>query len=417
MHGTKPLHLAYDIEHNWDSFTRDVWGHQPAVFDVVPQSLKLDADELFDTVIAATDDQGPGLNPAAKFYIDQTAQLVDIDRYTPKRTDGSLKGYFDRIAELTQGHSYLLVINHLNVFNQRLWSNAAHFLSGLYERTNKLPFGLVDIDVFLGEYPCTPFGVHYDGATNFMTVPYGTKRMIVWPDNSSAPVSTRNYEDSRADGIWLDCDSTQMIYWPGFRRHVGEARNGPSASVNLAYYMETRYLDELFDLLERELTTRYPILCSGGELDASDDSPTAMPPLMEEIRAVLPAITGSMQFATQVKRRWLQKYTGYGFTRVAPLTAASGMPLSTASRLEVRHPNRIVWDVEHNILAANGHSRVLASPTNDLARLVRILNEKDCWSLLEIAQAAGIELEPASVAELCFVLEFLVQCRALSAIG
>ncbi|MDQ1041576.1 hypothetical protein QFZ75_008078 [Streptomyces sp. V3I8] len=120
-----------------------------------------------------------------------------------------------------------------------------------------MPGGPVEAEVFLGDYPSTPGGIHRERCANVHLVLAGAKSMHLWPDPLRPPGTTPVRADTapgagtpeeylpgldpasaRADATTLTAHAGGGFTWPAGTWHVGET-HGPALALNLAAYERT----------------------------------------------------------------------------------------------------------------------------------------------------------------------------------
>lgn len=397
----------------WPTFSSSVWKQATLRCTVAPQ-LNIPEDHLFALALRAAASVRSGVNSVVRVYVAQTAVISDLRSYMPTADDEGFDQYVKRMRQMVGNQPFLIVFNHLQTLDPDLWSRAAAFLDGLYAHTGEMPIDEVDYDMFVGEYDMTPFGVHFDDSANFMTVPVGKKRMIVWPDNErSVPMHTLRYEHCRQSGEWLDCSPGEMVFWPGFRQHVGESRDGPSVSVNLAMYMKSRYIDDVLALLEQQIAQRVPDIYDGG-VYGFPDSPGRLPGKWDAVSAATIGFEHALDSA--LLEMWLKKLTSRGFVFL-PEPVASASAISRADLVQLREHSRVIWSPHLGMLVANGYAASINPAVGPV--LADVLSDpSQPTTLLELANAVPRDtMSPGQLAnDLIGAARLLVQWRAVEII-
>ncbi len=139
-------------------------------------------------------------------------------RFLPTPNDHSFHDYERRIMAMTGGRRFQVVISDLQAWDMELWDMISDFLAEFYRHTGMLS-GKIQPGLFIGNYPYTPLGVHWDGDPVLTLMLVGSKTMRAWPkklwEQIHGPRPELNYSafNDRAfcvtgnEGDWIHCPS------------------------------------------------------------------------------------------------------------------------------------------------------------------------------------------------------------------
>jgi hypothetical protein len=342
--------------------------------------------------------------------------------YLPRRSDSSLESYAGRLRG-AEAREFTLVFERAYAFSPILRQRAGAFVRPLYERV-AMPAKEIDIDIFLGCYRHTPFGVHKDAASNFSFGIHGRKLMRVWPgdyfaehmivrDRRHERVRQAHYEECRDSAHALELEPGDIAYWPSSYWHVGESPDF-SVSLNLALYLDGDPLQQVLHEVQRLLAADpaspnradlYP--CSPSRLQQSVQE---LPPVLYAARRMLQRVCESPALDFALLGAWMGRATLLGFSiPEEPLPPAR---LGDDWKLR-REPSASLvwrWTTEGDLLcAANGYwtSLPVADP-EPWRKLLDHLSAGRAFTPRRIVDEAGAEA-PA-IREL---LDLLYRWRAL----
>lgn len=123
-----------------------------------------------------------------------------------------------------EGYSFGVVAHHTNAYNCELGKKFYSYLHPLYEEFG-VGFKGVDLNVFMGNYGWTPFGIHQDGpgenVIHFHLGP-GVKKMYLWKPENYATIENDAFEDkiSKSDFVF-EINAGDMFFMPEGYFHIG----------------------------------------------------------------------------------------------------------------------------------------------------------------------------------------------------
>lgn len=402
----------------WRGFVAEYWEKRPTVIKNAFGGPITTPQELLRGVQEATArfhllDSGVRL----RLYHGTGCHHGEPGSQLPAAEDKTLRDYVARLRSQLGGRECLLVINTLQRYAPELWRRFLELLSGLYPHTG-LPADMADLDIFIGQYRRTPFGVHKDTASNFTFVIEGEKNMRVWPDEAfpdremywedSSHVQQAHVERMRDSSLLLRGEPGDVIYWPSSYWHVAESEDACSVTLNLALYLQAKpsalLLQAATMLLEQELEGEEDVRVPEG-LSALARRFTQRLSAQGEHAEQGPTLEGL------VEELWLRKVSGFGFRTVPEPLPPRPLVDDTLVRGDPRFPIHFK-DLGNGelVCAALGHSRTLVSHPAMVGLLER-LNSGQPARVRELIDGFLSEAgeEPAEAGELVEDLRGLLQ--------
>ncbi|MDJ0836912.1 MAG: cupin-like domain-containing protein [Acidobacteriota bacterium] len=243
----------------WTEFTAQNWLRQPAVFQL-PQAL-IPAEEVFAGMLNLPQAETPEGQRFPLRFFRGDKQLPVEQSPRPEPADGSLEAFCGRMVDTFRDEGFGLMINNFQGLEGRVWMRALSFLDGLYRRVG-MPANGASLDLFLGNYRKTAFGVHKDDQEVFTFVISGRKRFLLWPFEALADrfgVSEEDawkpynlwrvdHEELREEAVVLEAGPGEVIYWPATYWHIAENIDGePVATLGLGLMPSGARLDYFLD--------------------------------------------------------------------------------------------------------------------------------------------------------------------------
>ena len=201
------------------------------------------ADELFGWLIAASARiQRGDTRPILRVFA-RGAQQPTEPALHPRRADGSIVGYIERVSRL-RGETGI-VLNNIQSATPSSWRLAQSLMSGLVHAAGFSPGGSV-LDVFAGAYHTGFFRVHRDDQDVLTYVIEGSKRFLVWPfevfakhsqataDNGGQSSFVLKDIDPRAHrdtATVLEGGPGDVMYWPADHWHCAFSDSGEHATT------------------------------------------------------------------------------------------------------------------------------------------------------------------------------------------
>jgi hypothetical protein len=390
------------------------WRARPAVWRArLPRAL-LTEPELFDVLLAASASASANGGSAVPVRAYRERELLpSADALLPIRADRSLDGYYRRIRRQLGGARFGIVVSDVQVLDLPLWERTTCLLRELYARTGT-PIGGAQLDLFLGDYEVTPFGIHKD-CQDVITFPIrGEKSFLTWEYEALCPLvgvggemrmevcraERLDHRELRERATVLRGEPGDAMYFPCEYWHVAESTGTLSASLGLGVLPGGTPM-RLAARAEDRARRREPA-----------DAFTA--PTVAALRDALDAALDRPAFRTAYEEIVLEAISGFGFERTpAPSSAGSiceedwieGAPNRTLAWL--RSGDSLVW-------AATGRS--CRWPYSDV--LVRLFEIAACSKRRRVrdvlSDVLGEQLaEPRLTQRMVRALEVLAQAHAI----
>lgn len=421
------LHIRESLD--WAAFVRDDWDRRPVLFKGVAHGRPFALDEVFRSALAATARSRrrlPGEPDNSLVTLDRLQQL-DPTPWMPRREDGSMAGYRQRMLEALDERRYALVISAFHSYRFALWRSEREFFAPLWRHAG-LPITGAITTLFHGNYESTPVGVHRDRFATFMIPVEGRKRMRFWTARPWADaVSTLpDYRGHLAGSFVVEAEPGDVLYWPADYYHVGESIGGGVAtSVNLGVpRTEHRPVYELEDLLVdigqadalidpsaqllRALMRDDVPVSARDAIDADGVLADQLPLALAQAWRLSAQLTDPRALAARIGALSLQRLSAGGFEPVPPrrraraLTPAQRIALSTGERVLQRR-DRDGWQ-----FAINGHGlRVQGDAAVERALLAR-MHGGETARVSELLRGTAAHRRAANA-----LLEWLDQCHGL----
>ena len=415
----------------WAHFVKNYWCQRPAVFKGILASPLLTPEDVFRGLVTVGDLYRANADtPIVRFFVEQAAQRADIGKYLPEAGDHSIEGYAERINRKLEGRRFGLVINSFYRYDAALYMRLRNFLRGLYEFID-VPSSFVDVALFLGNYKCTPFGVHSDGrgSTNFTFVLAGRKRLLAWPweffsDHPNISDSI-DYERYRDEAIVLEGEPGDLMCWPSDYWHVAEGGDSLPVTLAIAHEREPQIASsDLFSQVGRFMDER--LRASSGAKHCcynprhSQKNAEKLPQIVASTRRVLRELSRDKQIEQMLRVSWLNRITSFGFHSVPPPLPHESLADNLVVRGDPRYP--IMWlaaEDDEVVCSANGHAFSLTAHPHVLKMLERLNSGEACRVGDLVSEYKGtvkarrIEFE-ATPKQIRAILEKLYSLRAIS---
>jgi hypothetical protein len=187
--------------------------------------------------------------PSQVHFATERGEIEVREGLFPMHGDGSLEGYYERVASEHETGSILLYVRNLS--KQSAGGLAREIDAVLLPLwAAGLRWRRLEVELYVGRYKWTSIGVHREFCGNIHQVLQGAKEMIVWPPEALSP--RENMPERAVDGATFDDASraglleperckrfaageNEAIYFPSGHWHVGVSEH-LSTSVDLSLY-------------------------------------------------------------------------------------------------------------------------------------------------------------------------------------
>jgi 50S ribosomal protein L16 3-hydroxylase len=408
------MNLDFSLDKNfWHAFTKKYWCHKPTVIRAPFRNPIVTPPEVFRAIVTAGRRLGEPTDDHT-LLIDNRRIVMpkDLKLWLPRVEDVTLEHYHARLKRAGTNRDFAINVTDFQVeLGWDFFCRLRQFLTGLYESAGVPPHA--EIDLFAGNYRQTPAGVHRDSADVFCFVVDGSKRIRAWPADAIRSTSPRKgpepYRHYLKRSVCLEGKAGDIIYWPSSYWHIAESdgRSGSSLSVGL-YYGPSIFLAvaRTFELWSSEILGH-----NDDPLTSIPYSPRRVPP---RIASTAKRVEGQHgRLTRRLIREWMERITGYGFTRV-PL-AGGRAPLHVGRKLRANSESPILYKKFGGdlVVCANGRS-IVVPHDRDLVNLLRTLNRGHFYMLKPNPRTRRRNSQPSFRPIFRQVLKFLLEERALA---
>jgi hypothetical protein len=349
--------------------------------------------EIFHLLQKVTRPRSP-FQPSARsgtgsYFYRGDALVTDVAAWAPQPLDDSLACYLTRLATLAAPHGFCiqLAAGHADI-GLAFFDRVRAFLDGFYRRVGA-PSDFATAELFIGDYPRTPFGVHKDAGDVFCFVLEGEKRFRFWPGHlfPDKPVKfgMLDYAEHLGQSLEVNAKVGDVVFWPSSYWHVGEGNGRLSLSMSLAlYHSRTSAARNLAKSFEHAMTQQFVMRSSNQEFLPLD----ARQPTLE--RKLSTDALGALRtpgFVEEiVKVEWLKRRSGFAFSPL-PSVDPSAASLNRAWTVRLRSPFPILFErVDRALLvAANGYC-VKVAYDRGLPAVIRAINGGATLAMRDCAQ-------------------------------
>jgi len=314
-----------DVEF-WDTFASDYWQRKPAVFPSAPSIMSAEdilaaLKTAFERMLGRGPQAGPGPSMPSpmpvRFFVEGRAVLPpEYAKFVVETKTKTLQEYIDSVSRRLSGARFGVVLNQCHHLVPSTFPRALSFTRPLTRRIG-IPAREVELGVFLGTYPMTPFGVHQDPAA-VLTIPVlGKKRFLLWPPdyfpaNPAQLYLEREPEAHFGHAIELEAKPGELMYWPAYWFHVAHDPNpAPHASLSFGIWSDADPASQLSDALRVYLGSQgVPGRYEAEVLDG------ALPDELNKALTCLEAGVRTGEIRRKVEETWRQTVRNAGYALV-----------------------------------------------------------------------------------------------------
>jgi hypothetical protein len=235
----------------WPRFVASWWGRKPAQFSRPLQKPLAAPETVFGELKRAAGASRDGERATdLRVYLDNLRVTTELERYLPHGRDRGVDQYLARVSRGAKHRGVGVVFNNYHRWDADAWLDGRDFLCGLFDAVG-LPVGGATMDVFLGNYASTPFGIHKDTKHVFTWVLKGRKRILLWPFSTfvgrdlpddvyakQVALGSSDIRTARRSAIVLEGGEGDLLYWPPSYWHIAEAVRGSGAALTLTIGLE-----------------------------------------------------------------------------------------------------------------------------------------------------------------------------------
>jgi 50S ribosomal protein L16 3-hydroxylase len=399
---------AFDKSY-WKAFAKGHWDKSPAVISGVKNSPFASSDSIMEGLFQVAENYRK-TRSGVSFYVDK-GLLVDkyeITRVLPDRSGLTFKDYAAQTTEKLQGREFgIQIVNFQSHMGLDFLFRVKNFLNGLFQILG-VSLGSVEVELFMGTYSKTPFGVHKDKANIFCFPIEGAKSMRVWPDKifKGMAVPPTDYSTYMSNSKLLKGEVGDILTWPSSYWHVGETTSGPSLSLSLAVYN-----DGLRNFVQQSLEKNIRQALRGGNSPHEGEKVVHFPMRSQvpiKIKRMSQEIIKSVDVSqASLDELWLNHVTGHGIRKLSGPWPVVG---------ELRDEDRVVVEKHFPILFLEGGARITISANGrsftlprdiKLKRVINKLNRGEPLLVGQLIQSAMGRSKKPTAADQTRVKKFL----------
>lgn len=231
----------------WTDFKKSYFEKKPVVFKKNAPFLplpRLSDPALFQEFVRMIDDNRSKEyvhDDAIKLFLNQRQRKLgsDIEHIFPKVQDGSFEGYNNRLLKIKNLEEYCWILEGLHRFDRNFFRSICEFVRPMFTVLG-IPKKQIEVNLFIGNYKRTPFGVHVDRASIFHMPVVGIKKMRTWkaeyvrknPELRHA----KEYKKHLKNSVLLKAEPGGFMYWPSNRWHTGESTGTFSVTWGFGFW-------------------------------------------------------------------------------------------------------------------------------------------------------------------------------------
>jgi hypothetical protein len=403
-----------EIASFWRALVQTAWAKRPARFEA-PFSRAFASEEECLRILQAWSSQArQGEISFELSWLHHGAMPTNEDR--------SLDEFFARVDRNWGKDWFLYLPDGVQELDGNLWERAVEILEPSFGLTGGLPPGGVNLDLLIGKYDRTPFGIHIDMADTLALIVKGPKRLLFWPRDAFTPVVgasggshqpalTMDIERHIDTAIVIDANAGDVVYWPRAFWHIGTSPRNWASMITIAMWWDASrrasfqpLVTELMQSM-RPPSVAFPIDHAGSH----QGGPRGLPPPLEEGLASLRRSVAE-DAERILERIWLQFVTCHGFN-TAPACRPQ-VELLPDTRWIVEHPVVVTARADSVFVFACGH--MLEMPEGAAARAARVLERGSRWSLATLFDDGRVA---AHVDEQDEIVDLVTELHAVRAVS
>lgn len=367
----------------WTQFAQKTWEKKTLILKDVDSSLRLiDAVQIFNLLVRFSDRcRKTKKLDGLKLYLDGERQYSDeILHLLPKKRDGSLEGYHNRMNEMFA--DYCLVCDELLQLDLEAWRELLTFTNSLHRYVG-LPNRFSEVGLYLGNYKKTPFGVHVDNCGVFSFPIVGTKRFRIWKPEfvkkHPTLIRAHRYEKFKKASELVTASPGDMTYWPSSAWHIAESDGSFTATWSLGVWVDQPFektaLETLAPVIGKKLKhTRHQVTTAFTIPPTANGCIQTLPDLhLKAIAAVKELSVDELHDA--FLRSWTIHNSKQGFKTVPKKSPTAILKMNSSIELQSSIP--ILWSqlkTESHTLFAFAGSVVDEKTSHAFLKLVQSLN-------------------------------------------
>ncbi len=375
----------------WKKFVSETWEKKTTHLHF---PLQISEDDLFAGMLQAAELERegwpPNFNDPYRVALDGF-QVLDTDTFSvflPSDEDGDMNGYIQRIEGLCD-LDIGVQVTKISRFSPVIWQRVRHFLQPFFAAANVIP-EIIEIDLFMGRYSQTHFGVHLDAESTFTFGFRGEKNFRMWPLETFTPemavegwptnIQDEYYHKFRDDAEVVSTHEGQLLYWPSSVWHLGESPDSWSITLAVALHLKPDPYERVKAVMSQLLPNPpRAVDANAYPCDISNRSEQA-PPLAANLAAALADIRRAVDeeaIDLHLCLDWLKQVSGCGLTATPPPRVVQNLRNDQELRIDGRYP--IQWRFfpgNKAVIAANGYGDIFEMDQSEaLASILTKLNQ------------------------------------------
>ncbi|CAK0759346.1 hypothetical protein CCP3SC5AM1_2670003 [Gammaproteobacteria bacterium] len=371
----------------------EAWERKAVVWRSPSVGVIANEEEIFDALKRAANVKIHGRSPRLSFYIENAEVFCNTRDYLPRSDEHSLEDYISRIRNTIGNRRFALVADSLEVASFELWERAFCIFEPILQRYG---WHRCTVGCFIGDIEFTPFGLHQDFHSTFLSVVSGEKRMHLWPPNfvyqgkSITQWRYRNdYQSILAASELLSGGPGDWFYWPRDLFHVADNPQG-RLTVTLNIGISGTLLDarDLGKLTGEQLWPDFEKSFGGLMHGTREGSVAALSAAAKSAYDYV--ISERVTLEQGLMRDMLSRVTAGGF-KPPQLRSRIKLHETDLIRVAALHPI-VLGELNKNefVLGANGQT-IVVSKHPEVLRLVNVLNGGNVVSVYELIGSNALQ--------------------------
>jgi hypothetical protein len=378
---------AFDVPPDfWPDLLSRFWDKEPGVIK-----------DPFSSPIATTDEIFSGIKEFSKrlvkgdtripprFYLDGALARGDAANiFEAKDSDVNLEGYIHRLENDYPGE-YGFIINGFQALEPVIWARFAALLSDLYKNMGFIT-GTALVDVLIGNYTRSFFGLHKDSMDVVTIVVSGRKKFLTWPyetfadvagnpkngENLQISLAKHDYAAKREEAVVVEGEPGDVIYWPRGYWHLAESdaegSDGSNVSIAVGFTKTNSPLRGIAKMTDIMLHNQ----SSGQSLPAGIKQYGSTSKLLDQFLGLQDAALNNQQLQLMTRQFYLTWISKFGVEKVPDPLVGESLNGSDLFQACIHTPIVFVQEADKLLWAINGQSFIHPPYPNVIAMFEEI---------------------------------------------
>ena len=398
-----------DVRHSlsetfWQDFVGDAWEKHTTHLQF---ALPISEDDLFAGMLQAADVERAtwpsNFNDPYRVALDgcHVLDAETLAAFLPVEEDEDMDGYIQRMEAMCD-LDMAVQVTKITSHSFTIWQRVRQFLQPLFAAVGVIP-ETIEIDLFMGKYQQTHFGVHLDSESTFTFGFRGQKQFRMWPRETFTPemaidgwptnIQDDYYQEYRDQAEVVTTGPGVMLYWPSSVWHVGESSHSWSITLAVALHLKPDPYERVKDILSRFLPNPLQTVNPNAYTCDVKNYSNQTPPLAENLAIALQHIRQSVDeevIDLNLSLDWLKQASGCGLTATPPPSESTGFVEGQTFCLDTRFP--ILWKAfpqNRMVIAANGYGAIFEDvDAQQLSPILLRLNQGGTVALSKLESPA-----------------------------